>query len=133
MVTALVQAVLAGIGLLVAGVPFTGLLTAVMFVLAVAQIGAVPVMLVAVVWLYWTGSPGWATGLLVWALIVGSLDNVLRPLLIRKGVDMPLLLVFAGVVGGLLAFGLLGIFIGPVVLVVAYTLLRAWVNEPAPN
>lgn len=130
-VTALLQAVLGGLGLYVAGVPFAGLLTAVMFILAVAQIGAVPVLVVAVAWLYWSGSHGWATALLVWALIVGSLDNIVRPLLIRKGVDMPLLLVFAGVVGGLLAFGLIGIFVGPIVLVVAHTLLTAWVNDTA--
>ena len=130
-VTALVQAVLGGLGLFAAGVPFAGLFTAVMFILAVAQVGAAPLLVVAAIWLYWTGSPGWGTSLLVWSVIVGSLDNILRPILIRKGVDMPLLVVFAGVVGGLLAFGLIGIFIGPIVLVVAYTLLSAWVNEPA--
>jgi predicted PurR-regulated permease PerM len=60
-----------------------------------------------------------------------SLDNVLRPVLIKKGADLPLLLIIAGVIGGLLAFGLVGLFIGPVVLAVAYTLLVAWVNAPA--
>ena len=68
-------------------------------------------------------------------LVVGTMDNVLRPMLIRMGADLPLLLIFAGVVGGLLAFGLIGIFIGPVVLAVAYTLMQAWVaeSEPAPD
>ena len=61
--------------------------------------------------------------------MVGALDNVLRPILIRRGVDLPLLLIFAGVIGGLIAFGLIGIFVGPVVLAVTYTLLEAWINE----
>jgi len=62
-------------------------------------------------------------------VIVGSLDNIMRPLLIRQGADLSLLLIFAGVIGGLLAFGLVGIFVGPVVLAVAYTLLDAWLRE----
>jgi predicted PurR-regulated permease PerM len=132
-VTALVQALLGGIGLLAAGVPFAAVLTALMFILAVAQIGAVPVLVIPVIWLYWTGSTGWGTFLLVWTIVVGTLDNVLRPYLIRKGADLPLLLVFAGVVGGLIAFGLIGIFVGPIVLAVGYTLLSAWVHEPPPE
>ena len=69
-------------------------------------------------------------------MIVGSLDNVLRPILIKKGADLPLLLIFAGVIGGLVSFGLIGLFVGPVLLAVTYTLLDAWVHEelapPAP-
>jgi predicted PurR-regulated permease PerM len=57
------------------------------------------------------------------------MDNVLRPMLIQRGADLPLLLIFAGVIGGLLAFGLVGIFVGPVVLAVAYTLLQAWIDD----
>ena len=67
--------------------------------------------------------------MLVWTIIVGGMDNFLRPILIRKGADLPLLLIFAGVVGGLLAFGLIGIFIGPVVLAVADKLLTAWIDR----
>ena len=66
--------------------------------------------------------------LIVWSLVTGSLDNFLRPILIKKGADLPLLLVFAGVMGGLLAFGIIGLFVGPVVLAVSYTLLAAWVG-----
>jgi predicted PurR-regulated permease PerM len=102
-----------------------------MFVLAIAQIGAGPVLVLAVAWLYWSGSPVWGTVMLVWTLIVGSLDNILRPLLIKRGADLPLVLIFAGVIGGLLAFGLVGLFVGPVVLAVAYTQLAAWVSEGA--
>jgi predicted PurR-regulated permease PerM len=66
--------------------------------------------------------------LLTWSVIVGTLDNVVRPILIRKGANLPLLLVFAGVLGGLISFGLIGLFVGPVVLAVAHTLLRAWME-----
>ncbi|MFN0303176.1 MAG: AI-2E family transporter YdiK [Burkholderiales bacterium] len=132
-VTALAQSLLGGIGLAAAGIPLAAVLTAVMFMLALAQIGAVPVLGIAVIWLYWSGQPGWGTALLVWTIIVSSLDNILRPLLIRKGADLPLLLIFAGVIGGLIAFGLVGIFVGPVVLAVTYTLFSAWTAETTPT
>jgi len=128
-VTALVQSVIGGLGLVVTGVPYAALLTAVMFLLGVAQIGPIPVLLGAVIWLYWKNETLWGTVMVVWSLVATSFDNFLRPLLIKKGADLPLLLIFAGVLGGLLAFGIIGLFIGPVVLAVTYTLLRAWVAE----
>lgn len=132
-ITALVQSVMGGIGLAVVGVPYAAVLTAVMFMLAVAQIGAGPVLVCADVWLFWKGDTAWAIGLLVWTIIVASLDNVLRPILIKRGADLPVLLILVGVIGGLIAFGLVGIFIGPIVLAVSYTLIAAWVDEPAPS
>lgn len=128
-VTALAQSVLGGVGLAITRIPFAAVLTAVMFMLAIAQVGPLLVMVPAVVWLYWSGSTGWGTFLLLWTIVVGAMDNFLRPILIKKGADLPLLLIFAGVVGGLIAFGLIGIFVGPVVLAVAHTLLSAWVDE----
>ena len=128
-VTALVQALLGGIGLAIAGVPFVAILTAVMFMFSVAQIGAVPVLIPAVIWLYWRDDVVWGSFLLVVTVVVGMLDNILRPILIKKGADLPLLLIFAGVIGGLIAFGLIGIFVGPMVLAVTYTLLGAWIKE----
>jgi len=101
-----------------------------MFLLAVAQIGAVPILALAVIWLYWSGDATWGTFLLVVTVIAGTLDNVLRPILIKAGADLPLLLIFLGVIGGLIAFGLIGIFVGPLVLAVAYTLLSAWLYKP---
>jgi predicted PurR-regulated permease PerM len=80
---------------------------------------------------FWSGNTGWGIALLVWSLIVGTMDNVLRPYLIKKGADLPLLLIFAGVIGGLIAFGIIGLFVGPVVLAVAYTLLTQWLKERA--
>ncbi|MCU0898759.1 MAG: AI-2E family transporter, partial [Burkholderiales bacterium] len=67
------------------------------------------------------------------SLVVGTLDNFLRPYLIKKGADLPLLLILAGVIGGLVAFGLIGIFVGPLVLAVAYKLLGAWMAEEPPG
>lgn len=126
-VTALVQSLLGGVGLAVSGIPFAGLLTAIMFMLCLAQLGPALVLAPAVIWLFWTDHSGWGSFLLVWTLIVGTLDNVLRPILIRRGADLPLLLILAGVIGGLFAFGLIGIFVGPVILAVTYTLLVAWI------
>ena len=137
-VTAVVQALLGGLGLLVAGVPFAGLLTALMFMLCIAQIGPLPVLVPAAIWAFASGRTGWGIFLVVVAAVVATLDNILRPVLIRMGADLPLLLIFSGVIGGLLAFGLVGIFVGPVVLAVAYTLLEAWMADgetvpPAPR
>jgi predicted PurR-regulated permease PerM len=132
-VTALVQTVLGGIGLAIAGVPFAALLSAVMLMFCIAQIGPGLILFPAVAWVFWTGDTGWGIFLLVWSLVVTTLDNFLRPMLIRKGADLPLLLIFAGVIGGLLGFGLVGIFVGPVVLAVTYTLLTAWIDGSPEN
>lgn len=132
-VTAIVQTTLGGIGLAVAGVPFAGFLSALMLMFCIAQIGPGLILFPAVGWMYWTGDATWATVLLVWSIFVTTLDNFLRPFLIKQGADLPLLLIFAGVIGGMLSFGLIGIFIGPVVLAVTYTLLEAWVADGVPE
>jgi len=103
-------------------------LTAVMLILCLAQLGPLLVLVPSVVWVYWSGQAAWGTVLLIFTIPAATIDNFLRPLLIRKGVDLPLLLIFAGVIGGLVAFGVIGLFIGPVILAIAYTLLKAWVS-----
>jgi predicted PurR-regulated permease PerM len=127
--TALIQAVLAGVGLYFCGIPHPGLLTAIAFMLGIAQIGPILVLAPAVIWLYWSGSTGWGTALLIWSLPVIMLDNVVRPILIRRGVQLPLLLIIAGVIGGLIGFGVVGLFVGPVVLAATYTLAKDWVTR----
>ena len=129
-VTAFVQAALTGIGLAITGVPYAALLAVMALVLCVAQLGPGFVLVPAVAWLYWEGAAGWGTALLVWTLVVVTLDNVLRPMLMTRGANLPVLLIFAGVLGGLIAFGLIGIFVGPVVLAISYTLLGAWIDGP---
>jgi predicted PurR-regulated permease PerM len=138
LVTAIVQALLAGVGLAVARVPSAGILTVLMILTGLAQLGPMPVLLPAVAWLFWQGEIGWGIALLVWSGFVGVIDNVMRPVLIRRGADLPLMLVFVGVIGGLVAFGVVGLFIGPVVLAVAYRLMEDWTAragtpEPAPE
>ncbi len=136
-VTALIQAAIGGAGLWLAGLPAAALLTAVMLFLCLAQLGPMLVLAPADIWLYWSGSTAAGTTLLVIAVITTALDNVVRPWLIKRGANLPLVLIFAGVIGGLLAFGIIGLFIGPVVLTVAYTLLAAWVSDgmaaPSPR
>lgn len=132
-VTALVQSALAGLGMWVCGVPHPGLLTAVIFVLCIAQIGPMLVLIPAMIWMFAHAGTGWAIAFLVWSIPVGILDNFLRPILISRGVELPLILIFAGVIGGLLAFGIIGLFLGPVILAVTYSSIVAWTSESPAN
>jgi predicted PurR-regulated permease PerM len=100
----------------------------VIFMFCVAQIGPGLVLIPSVIWVYSTRGAAWGTGLLIWSLFCMTFDNFLRPVLIKRGADLPLLLIFTGVIGGLVAFGIIGLFIGPVVLAVAYTLLAEWMR-----
>ena len=116
-VTAAVEALLAGLGLVLASVPFAAFLTALVFIFAVAQ-APLLVLLPVVAWLYWRGDSALvATAFLVWSI------------LIKRTARLPLPLIVAGVVGGLVAFGAVGLFVGPVVLAVTYTLLAGWVAD----
>lgn len=128
-VTAFLQAAVSSAVLALTGVPYASILSAVILVLCVAQLGPALVMLPAVGWMYWSGDALTGTILLVLTIPCMIMDNVLRPVLIRKGVDLPLLLILVGVIGGLVAFGLIGLFLGPTLLAVGYTLLDAWVAE----
>jgi predicted PurR-regulated permease PerM len=128
-VTAIVQSALVGLGLAVAGVPYVTILVVIVFVLAIAQLGPVLVLIPAAVWVYQTQGAAWGIPFIVWAALCAMLDNFLRPVLIKRGADLPLLLIFAGVIGGLVGFGVIGLFVGPVVLAVAYTLLVEWVAD----
>jgi predicted PurR-regulated permease PerM len=129
MLTSLADAIIGGIGLWVAGVPLATELTAVMFIVCVAQAGPGLVLIPAVIWMYVSGRILMGTVLLVVTIIAIVIDNLLRPMLIKKEANLPMLLVLVGVLGGLAAFGLIGLFIGPAVLAVSYTLLRAWIAE----
>jgi predicted PurR-regulated permease PerM len=129
MLTSLADAVVGGIGLMIAGVPLAPVLTAVMFIFCVAQAGPGIVMIPAVIWMYVSGRYLMGTVLLLVTILAIVIDNLLRPMLIKKEANLPMLLVLVGVLGGLAAFGLVGLFIGPAVLAVSYTLLRAWIAE----
>lgn len=128
--TAAVQAILAMIGLWVAGVPAVFLLGAVTFFLSVVPGGPALVWLPAAIWLYAQGSTGWGIFMTAWGFfVISGADNLVRPLLIGRGVQAPLALVFLGVIGGILAFGFLGLFIGPTLLAIAYNLFQDWMAE----
>lgn len=132
-VTAVTQSALGGIGLWIAGVPGAAILTAVMLMLCLAQIGPMLPLLGGVGFLFWQGSHVTAILLLIWSVMIGMLDNFMRPMLIKRGVNLSMLLILAGVLGGMFAFGIVGLFMGPVILAVTSTLLNAWINErPMP-
>jgi predicted PurR-regulated permease PerM len=131
--TSLVQAVLLGIGLHLAGVPAAILLGFVSFFLSLLPAALILVWLPAVIWLSSQGASTAAIFMAVWGIFVGTLDNWLRPLLILKQSELPLILILLGVFGGALVFGLLGIFLGPVLLAVGQSLLREWGAAAAPG
>jgi predicted PurR-regulated permease PerM len=128
-VTAVVQGTISSVGLIITGVPFGKMLSALAFILCVAQIGPTPVLVPAAIWMYASRDPFWATVLIGFTILAVTMDNVLRPLLIHRGANVPLLLLLVGVFGGLLAFGLIGLFVGPTILAVTYTLALEWIFE----
>ena len=130
--TALAQGVAAAIGFWLAGVPSALLLGAATFLLSVVPFGPPLIWGGAAVWLFYYGHIGWGVFVLAWgALVVSSIDNVVKPLLISRGAQMPFVLVLLGVFGGALAFGFVGIFLGPVLLAVGMSLARKWTGVGA--
>lgn len=131
--TALLQAVLLGIGLLIAGVPGAALLSLLCFFFSVVPvIGTGLVWLPAALWLFHQGSNGWGTFMIIWGLGVGQVDNFVKPWLISQGSDMPFILIFFGVIGGALTFGFIGVFLGPTVLAVGWRLMEEWGSSFSP-
>ncbi len=125
--TALAQAVLMGIGFLIAGVPAAALLALLTFFFSVVPVlGTAIVWLPAAVWLFHQGSTSWTVFLVIWGIAVGQLDNFIKPWLISQGSHMPFLLIFFGVIGGALTFGFIGVFLGPTLLAVGYRLMEEW-------
>ena len=127
--TAIVQTAIVAVGLFVSSVPGAGILAAAALILNLTQLGPWLVMLPAVGWKFYTGDSVWGFVLLTFAVLAGTIDNFLRPLLIRQGADVRLLLIFAGVIGGLISLGFMGVFVGPVILAVAFVLVQDWIDE----
>jgi predicted PurR-regulated permease PerM len=126
---ALIQALLAGLGFLVAGVPAAGLLTLVCLLLGVIQVGVVIVLIPVVIYLFSTADTVTAVGFLIWAILVAPVDNILKPILLGRGVDVPMLVIFVGAIGGFLNAGIIGLFVGAVVLALGYKLFLAWLSQ----
>jgi predicted PurR-regulated permease PerM len=131
--TAAIQAAVLAVGLAIAGVPGVAMLFFVTLLLAISQIGAPLIVLIwggAAWWLFGQDHQAWGAFMIVWGLLVSTLDNVIKPWLIGFGVEMPLSLTILGVFGGFIAFGFLGLFIGPTLIAVAFHLLQAWQAAP---
>lgn len=129
--TALAQAVLVVIGLYICGVPSVVLLGFITFVLALIPAGPVLVWIPASIWLFYQGDTGYAIFMFLWGmLVVSTIDNLIKPLMIGQGSDLPFVLILLGMFGGALTFGVLGIFIGPTLLALAYNLCKEWAFIP---
>ena len=129
--TAIVQAVTSGIGFAVAGAPGVTLLAFLTFFAALIQLPTAIIWLPVAAWFFFKGATGWAIFITVWGVIlVNTVDNFVRPILISHGANLPLLLIFVGVLGGLLTWGFIGIFLGATLLAVGYTLFRDWLDGP---
>jgi predicted PurR-regulated permease PerM len=129
---AVLQALLAGIGLVVAGVPAAGLIAFFVLVLSAIQIGPGIILLPTIVYVFTSADTLTALLFAAWTVPVMLLDNVLKPILLARGVQVPMLVIFLGVVGGTLAYGIVGLFVGPVILAVGYKVFVAWLS-PAPD
>ena len=123
---AVLQSILAGLGFLAVGVPGAGLWALLCLLLAVVQIGILPVVVPAVIYVFYTAETSTAVVFLIWSILVSALDNVLKPLLLGRGVNVPMAVIFIGAIGGFLASGIVGLFIGSVILVLGYQLFLAW-------
>jgi predicted PurR-regulated permease PerM len=132
--TAAAQAVAAFIGFMIAGVPGAFLLSVGTFVLSVVPMGPVLLWGGAAVWLYLQGETGWAIFMVVWgAVVISSIDNFVKPLLIARGSTLSLALIFLGVLGGVIAFGFIGVILGPVLLALGMALGRKWISARDPG
>ncbi len=130
--TGLAQAVVALIGFLIAGVPGAIMLASLVFILSIIPAGPALIWVGATVWLAYNDQTGWAIFMALWGFfVVSGIDNIVKPLLISRGASLPFVLVLLGVFGGVLAFGFVGIFLGPTLLAVGYNLVRRWTETRA--
>jgi predicted PurR-regulated permease PerM len=130
---ALIQSVAAGLGMLLAGVPAAGLWALGVLMLAVIQLPTLLVLGPVAVYVFYASSTTVAVLFAIWAVVVGASDNVLKPLLLGRGVEVPMLVIFMGAIGGFILDGIIGLFVGAVVLAIGYTLFNAWLDGPQPE
>jgi predicted PurR-regulated permease PerM len=129
--TALAQGAVAFVGFVIARVPGAVVLGALTFILSLVPMGPVLVWGSAAAWLYFTGSPGWALFMVIYgAAVISSVDNFVKPILMSRAGGLSMLLVVLGVFGGAIAFGFIGLFIGPALLAIGWSIMKAWVEEP---
>ncbi|MFQ5643973.1 MAG: AI-2E family transporter [Thiogranum sp.] len=126
---ALIQSLLAGLGFMVAGVPAAGFWALLCLLFGVAQIGIVVILVPVIIYLFNTADTVTAVGFLIWSIPVGLVDNILKPILLARGVKTPMVIIFMGAIGGFLASGIIGLFVGAVVLALSYELFMLWLGE----
>lgn len=129
---ALIQSILAGIGMIVVGVPFTGLWTFVVLVLAIVQLPTILVLGPIIIYVFSTATTTPAVMFAIWSIVVGVSDTFLKPLFLGRGMDIPMLVILLGAIGGMVLSGIIGLFVGAVVLSVGYKLFVAWLNQNKP-
>jgi len=127
---AMIQSILAGLGFVVAGIPGAGLLALLCLFLAVIQLGAGLVNLQSVIYVFSTHDGFFATAFMVWSIAVALMDNVLKPVMMGRGVQIPMLVIFLGAIGGMMLSGIVGLFVGAVVLALGYELFQQWLGNP---
>jgi len=126
---AVIQAVLAGIGLLVIGVPYAGVWTLLVLLLAIVQLPTIIILGPIIVYVFTITSTVPAVIFMIWSLLVGMSDSLLKPLLLGRGLDVPMLVILLGAIGGMILSGIIGLFVGAVVLAVGYKLFMVWLND----
>ncbi len=126
---AVIQAVLAGIGMLVIGVPYSGIWTLLVLFLAIIQLPTIIILGPIIVYVFTITTPVPAVIFMIWSLMVGVSDSFLKPLLLGRGLDVPMLVILLGAIGGMVLSGIIGLFVGAVVLSVGYKLYMAWLYE----
>ena len=126
---ALIQTVLAGIGFLVVGVPGAGLWALLVLILAVVQLPTILILGPIIVYVFSTSSTVIAVVFAIWSILVGISDAFLKPLLMGRGVDVPMLVIFIGAIGGFMTSGIIGLFVGAIIFALGYKLFLAWLNE----
>jgi predicted PurR-regulated permease PerM len=125
---ALIQALLSGVGLLVAGVPGAGIWAVLCLLLAVMQLPILLVLLPIAIYVFSYASTVGAVAFLVWSIAVGVSDTFLKPMLLGRGIDVPMLIIFVGAIGGFITTGIIGLFLGSIVLAVSYKLFLVWLE-----
>jgi predicted PurR-regulated permease PerM len=126
---ALIQSILAGIGFMAIGLPGAGLWALLCLLLSTVQIGIFPITIPIVIYVLATADTVPAILFVIWSLFVGSIDNVLKPILLGRGVQVPMAVIFVGAIGGFITSGIIGLFVGAVVLVLGYKLFLAWLHD----
>ncbi|WMY95792.1 MAG: AI-2E family transporter YdiK [Arsenophonus sp.] len=129
-IISLTEAIFSSIALSLAAIPYTAILSILIFIFCVAQLGPLVIMIPSIIWLFYSGATTWGIIIIIWSIMLSIMDGILRPILIKNiGGGSSIILMLIGVIGGILSFGLIGLFIGPVVLVISNNLLISWMNE----